>query len=463
MVGNMLGNVGLIVGLALLIILALRGINIVVAVLVSILVIGLSNGMGMAEVFLEYFPFGSSGAFSFAGNFFLLFLCGAIFGRLMAASQAAGSIALAFIDWLGAKRALWVAMLVCALLTYGGVVVFVVIFTMYPLGVTLMREANIPRRIYAAAIALGAGTFTMTALPGTPSIHNVIAARALGTDLFAGGWIGIFAALIMAIGGMWYLQRQWRLSLANNEGYQATAQDENMQKLAAQSGAVPPWGRALIPILVVLGIIVTPRLLMLAGMGADTEGWLAQLIAFNLAQPVLWASFALITGSISCLLLFPGLRSGFNKAVSQGADDAVLPLINTAAVIGFGGVVIQTTGFHQFAEWLLSINMPALLSVFVSANLISGVTASASGGLQIFMSSLAPAYLEAGVSADILHRISNLAAGGLDSLPHSGAVIALLTLMGLTHKEAYKDIFVVSVAIPLIAGLAAITLLAVWP
>lgn len=459
----MLGHLGLLAGLILLIVLALRGINIVVAVLLSILVIGLSNQMAVADVFLQYFPFGASGAFSFAGNFFLLFLCGAIFGRMMAASQAAASIALAFINWLGAKRALWVAMLVCALLTYGGVVVFVVIFTMYPLGVTLMREANIPRRIYAAAIALGAGTFTMTALPGTPSIHNVIAARELGTDLFAGGWIGLFAAVIMTVGGMWYLQRQWQQSLQRGEGYQATKQDEQMHQLAAQAGSVPPWGLALVPIVLVLAIIVIPRLLLIGGVSPQGTSWFSELVAFNLEQPVLWASFALIVGSLACLLLFPALRQGFSKALGQGADDAVLPLINTAAVIGFGGVVIQTAGFHQFAEWLLGLNMPAVLSAFVSANLISGVTASASGGLQIFMSSLAPAYLEAGVSPEVLHRISNLASGGLDSLPHSGAVIALLTLMGLTHKEAYRDIFVVSVVIPIFAGLAAIALLAVWP
>lgn len=457
----MLANLGLLAGLILLIVLALRGINIVVAVLAAILVIGLTNQMALSDVYLSYFPFGSSGAFSFAGNFFLLFLTGAVFGRLMAASQAAGSIALAFIAWLGAKRALLVAMLVCALLTYGGVVVFVVIFTMYPLGVILMREANIPRRIYAAAIALGAGTFTMTALPGSPSIHNVIAARALDTDLFAGGWIGLFAALIMAVLGMWYLQTQWRSSLARGEGYQSTPQDEQMQKLAAHSDAVPGWKRSLTPLLMVLGIIVIPRLLMLAGVSAEGDSMLARLLAFSLTQPVLWASSALVVGSLSCIVLFKPLRDRvlLNRSVSQGADDAVLPLINTAAVIGFGGVVIQTAGFHQFAEWLLSLPVPPLLSVFISSNLISGITGSASGGLQIFMSSLAPAYLEMGIVPEVLHRVSNLAAGGLDSLPHSGAVIALLTLMGLTHKEAYKDIFMVTVAIPLLAGLLAIGVL----
>ncbi|MCH8493439.1 MAG: GntP family permease [Idiomarina sp.] len=446
----MIGNIGLLLGLALLIGLALRGWNILLAVLLSILVIGLTNGMALQEVFLQHFPFGASGAFSFAGNFLLLFLCGALFGRVMAASQAAQGVAMAITNWLGPKQALLIAMLVCALLTYGGVVVFVVIFTMYPIGVTLMKEANIPRRLYAAAIALGAGTFTMTALPGTPSIHNVIAARELGTDLFAGGWYGVLAGVLMAGLGMWYLQTQWRKALADGDGYVATPKDEQMAALANATGSsLPGWVRSITPVVVVLLLIVLPRVLMMAGLSAE---W----ISFALTQPVLWASFALLMGAASCYALFPPVRENFVRTAGQGADDALLPLINTAAVIGFGGVVIQTSGFHGFAAWLLGLDLPTLVSVFLSANLISGITASASGGLQIFMSSLAPAYLEAGVSPELLHRIANLAAGGLDSLPHSGAVIALFTLMGLTHKEAYRDIFVVTVLVPMLAALAVV-------
>lgn len=445
----MLADIGLVAGLVLLIVLALRGVNILLAVLLSILLIGLTNQLALADVFLKFFPFGPSGAFSFAGNFLLLFLCGGLFGRVMAASHAAQGVAVGITERLGHHRALWIAMLVCAVLTYGGVVVFVVMFTMYPIGVTLMREANIPRRLYAAAIALGAGTFTMTALPGTPSIHNVIAARSLGTDLFAGGWYGLLAGVVMAVGGMWYLQWQWRRAQAQGEVYVANGKDEQMAALAPKEGTkLPGLLLSLTPIMVVLLTIMLPRMLSLAGISAAWQD-------FANSQPVLWASFALLVGSLLCYVLFPSVRKDFVTSAGHGVDDAMLPLINTAAVIGFGGVVIQTEGFHAFAAWLLNLDISPLVSVLVSANLISGVTASASGGLQIFMSSLAPAYLEAGVSADVLHRLANLAAGGLDSLPHSGAVIALLTLMGLTHKEAYKDIFVVTVAIPLLAAVIA--------
>lgn len=457
----MLGNFGLLAGLALLIFMALRGVNIFIAALVCSLVVALTNGLLVPKAFLEYFPFGPLGAFTFAGKFFILFLCGAIFGKVMATSQAARSIALAITTSLGTKRTLWIGMLVCALLTYGGVVVFVVVFTMYPLGITLMREANLPKRIWCAATSLGAGTFTMTALPGTPSIHNVIAASALGTDLFAGAWIGIFASLVMIAMGMWYVEREWRLARATGEGFVPNAQDLRMEEMAGAPGVGPHWGMAIVPILVVLGIIMSPRLLMLSGLVTVGEGSLGQLVAFSQQQPILWPSLALMIATAVAILLFPTLRRNTLRILGQGADDSIMPLLNTAAVIGFGGVVTQTAGFGHFAQWIVSVDLPPLLSVFASVSVVSGIVGSSSGGLQIFMQTLAPKYLEMGVEPEILHRISNIAAGGLDSLPHCGAVIATLMIMGLTHKQAYKDIFIITVLVPVITCLICIGVLSV--
>ncbi|HBX57975.1 GntP family permease [Pseudomonas sp. UBA2684] len=457
----MLGNMGLLAGLALLIFMALRGVNIFIAALLCAAVVALTNGLQLPVALLEYFPFGPLGAFTFAGKFFVLFLCGAIFGKVMAASQAASSIAQAITRSLGTSRTLWVAMSVCALLTYGGVVVFVVIFTMYPLGITLMREANLPKRLFCAATALGAGTFTMTALPGAPSIHNVIAASALGTDLFAGAWIGLFASVVMVALGMAYVQREWRLARMRGEGFEANAQDLRMEQLAGEPGTGPHWGLAVVPILLVLGVIMLPRLMLLGGLAVPGEGLLGALIGFSQGQPILWPSLALVIATGVAVLLFPGLRRNTLTLLGQGADDAIMPLLNTAAVIGFGGVVIQTAGFSQFSQWVLAVDLPPLLSIFVSVSVVSGIVGSSSGGLQIFMQTLAPKYLEMGVEPEVLHRIANIAAGGLDSLPHCGAVIAMLMIMGLTHKQAYKDIFVVTVLIPVVAVLLCIALLSV--
>ena len=169
-------------------------------------------------------------------------------------------------------------------------VVFVVVFTMYPLGITLMREANLPKRLWAAATSVGAGTFTMTALPGTPSIHNVISASSLGTDLFAGGWIGIFAALLMAGLGMWYVESQWKRAQARGEGFVENAQDRRMEQLIGDPDDAPVWWMALIPMVVVLGSIMLPRAILGMADWSESDGIVARVLLFSASQPIIWPS-----------------------------------------------------------------------------------------------------------------------------------------------------------------------------
>jgi H+/gluconate symporter-like permease len=252
----MLANLGLLFSLGLLIWLVLRGVNVILASLLAAIAVALTNGLPLSESLLQHYATGRSGAFSFAGQFFLIFFAGAIFGKVMAEGKATTSIALLFRDLLGRERVLWIIMLACALLTYGGVVVFVVIFAVYPLALELARDANTPKRLLAGAAALGAGTFTMTALPGTPSIHNVIAARALGTDLFAAPLLGLVAAGLMVLLGMGYLERERRRAVARGEGFEA-APHEHVPDDEELAAGLPHWGVALAPLLVVLAIIIS--------------------------------------------------------------------------------------------------------------------------------------------------------------------------------------------------------------
>ena len=448
----MLGIMGLLAGLGLLIWLALRDVNIIFAsVLCSLLVIA-TNGLPLAASLSDAYTFGDLGAFTFAGRFFLLFAAGAMFGRVMGESHAATSIAMAMVRALGAQRALWITVLSCALLTYGGVVVFVVIFAMYPLGLRLMKEADIPKRLFCGAAALGAGTFTLTALPGTPSIHNVIPTLTLGTDLFAASGLGLFGGALMFILGMTYLERERVRAQAAGERFEPGPRDV-IPDLDSIAQDVPPWWLAVLPLVLVIGTILAPRLLALAGTGGDIA-----LLQFANAQPVLWPSIALLLASVVALALFPAVRRAPLRALGEGTQDAIMPLMATSAVIGFGGVVAQTGGFALFTQTVLGLDLPPLVSMFAAASAVSGITGSSSGGLQIFMATLAEPYLALGIAPEELHRLVAMASGGLDSLPHCGAVIAMLTITGLTHKQAYKDIGMVTVVVPVIATIATIAL-----
>ena len=457
----MVEYVGLLFSVALLIWLALRGVNIIFAALLCSIVVILTCGLPLGKSLTEYFSFGPLGAFTFAGKFFLLFAAGAMFGRVMGESHAAASVALALIRKLGADRALWITVLTCALMTYGGVVIFVVIFAMYPLGLKLLQEADIPKRLFCAALALGAATFTLTALPGTPSIHNVISSVALGTDLFAGGWLGILAGVIMFGAGMWYLERQRLAAKASGEGFDPGPGDR-ISSIEADKYPVPAL--AILPLAAVLLTIISPRVISMMldpDVLAGGDGVLA-LIRFANSEPILWPSFALFGGTLMSVLLFPSIRPGCLNTIGDGVQDSIMPLINTSAVIGFGGVVTHTEGFQQFTRLMLDSGLPPLISMFFATSLVSGITGSASGGLQIFMQSMAPAYLAMGIPAEVLHRLATMAAGGFDSLPHSGAVVATLTITGLTHKQAYRDMFVITVLIPVIATLVAMAAAALF-
>jgi H+/gluconate symporter-like permease len=211
---------------------------------------------------------------------------------------------------------------------------------------------------------------------------------------------------------------------------------------------------------VVIATILVPRVArVLLGDGLEQgAGAGFEVLRFAVAQPILWPSFALLLGSLVALLLFPRTRRQVLGAFGHGTQDAVLPLFNTAAVIGFGGVVTHTTGFEQFTEAMLQAPLPPLLSMFSSISLVSAITGSASGGLQIFMATMAQDYLAMGIEPAVLHRLVTMAAGGFDSLPHCGAVVAMLAITGLSHREAYKDIFVITVVIPVVATLLTIGL-----
>ena len=448
-------TLGLIGSVALLIWLALRGVDIIFAALLASVVVIVTNQLPLADSLANAFALGKLGAFTFAGKFFLLFAAGAMFGRVMGDSGGAASIAMAMVRALGAERALVITTFACAILTYGGVVVFVVIFAMYPLGLQLLREADIPKRLFCAALALGAGTFTLTALPGTPSVQNVISASALGTDVFAAPMLGLIGGGVMLAGGLWYLERQRQIAKANGEGFEPGPRDQLIDLSTAQ---FPDWRLAVTPIVVVLGAILAPRLIAMSGAtdGIAGQGKLHDLVSFANSQPIIWPSIALFVGSVIAALLFSSIRGRALNVMGHGTQDAILPLINTAAVIGFGGVVTQTSGFQSFLSLALNTDLPPLISVFGSVSLISAITGSASGGLQIFMQTLAPAYLAMGIEPAVLHRVATIASGGFDSLPHCGAVVAMLTITQLSHKQAYKDVGVITVVIPVVASIAVI-------
>ncbi|MBA1146195.1 GntP family permease [Ectothiorhodospiraceae bacterium WFHF3C12] len=473
---------GILLALAALIYLAYRGISVLVlAPLVAALAVMFAWGTPLLASYTQVFM---PAAGRFIALYFPLFLLGALFGRFMEDSGAAGVISSRFVHWLGTRNAILAVVLACAVLTYGGVSLFVVAFAVYPIAAAMFQQAEVPKRLIPAAIALGAFTFTMTALPGTPAIQNAIPMPYFNTTPFAAPGLGVIAGVIMFGFGIGWLGFRARRAAQAGEGYQPRhgaapsaglkelrehAQGEGFDlmeipELPAREGATMPFGLALSPIVLVIALNYVFSTLVFPAL--DT-GYLAQPLygATSVASVKgVWAIIcALVLALLFLVAVSPGLRASLKRSVDDGANAAVLPIFNTASLVGFGAVIASLPGFALIRDGVLGVAPDnPLISLSIAVNVLAGITGSASGGMSIALQTLGDTYLAlgqtAGISPELMHRVTAIATGGLDALPHNGAVITLLSICRLTHRDAYLDIFMVAAAGPVLSLVAVVIL-----
>lgn len=467
----MIGLAVILIALGLLIYLVYRGLSVIVLAPLMAMLAASVSGISLLGLYTQVFM---SAAGAFIISFFPLFLLGAIFGRLMDDSGAARSIAQGLVVRLGRDRAILAVVLACAILTYGGVSLFVVAFAIYPIAASLFRKADIPKRLIPAAIGLGAFTFTMTALPGTPAIQNAIPMPYFGTTPFAAPGLGVLAALVMFAGGQWWLMRRAGKARRSGEGYGphddcvdlpdptsrertvGRAHDLNERAPIGQTD-LPPFVLALLPIAVVIAANFAFSSLIIPSWDV---GFLSQSVFGGVGLPSvlgLWSIILALSLAILLLVAFNWHRlASLTGSLDEGANASIVPIFNTASLVGFGAVIAALPAFGVISEAVLGLGSDnPLLSLVVAVNVLAGITGSASGGMSIALETLGETYnhmaARAGIAPEVLHRITAIATGGLDALPHNGAVVTLLSICGLKHREAYADLAVVAVIVPLVA------------
>ena len=453
------GVIGILVSLALLMYLAYRGISVIILapVLAMLAVVLAGEGSQMLGIYTQIFMTKMG---SFAIKYFPIFLLGAIFGKLMEASGSAKAIARQIIKTLGMQHAVLAIVLACGLLTYGGVSAFVVAFAVYPLAAALFREADLPKRFIPAAIALGAFTFTMTCLPGTSQIHNIIPVSYFGTDMYAAPLIGLLAGLGMMLGGLSWLN--YRIKNHRSEGY---GEGHINEPLVLKDHHLPGLIKSLAPILVV---VVANFLLQKQFIPSWDTGYLAAekfgQIEVNKVKSIWSMIMALVMANITVVALNWKQLVDLNGSMTKGAMGSMLPTFNTASEVGYGGTIASLGAFLLVKDAVINISPEnPLISEVVAVNVLAGITGSASGGLTIALEALGTTYAQLAeqfnINPEWMHRFASMASGGFDSLPHNGAVITLLTICGLAHKQSYKDIFMVSLAIPVTITAVTVTVL----
>lgn len=455
----MIGLLGLVVSLLALMYFAYRGVNVLVLAPICAISAVLfqpeiydASTQGMSLAFYTQVFMGALGKYVI--QYFPIFLLGAIFGKLMNDSRAAEVIGETISKKVGAKHAILATVLACGILTYGGVSLFVVAFCVFPISVSLFAQAGIPKRFIPGAIAIGSFTFTMTALPGTPAIQNAIPMPYFGTTTFAAPGLGIIAGLLMF--GLGLL---WMNFHSRNERVAVTAAE-----IKIVEGIRPSFWLALTPLLIVIVMNFIFSQVLIPNWDSAFLG-LPKFGGIELkAVKGLWAIIISLTIAIGFLLLF--MRKYNNNAVesvNQGTMGSLLPIFNTSSEVGYGAVIASLASFTVLKEAVMNISPSnPLISEAVAINALAGITGSASGGMSIGLEVLGAKYLqmahELNISPELLHRVAALSSGGFDTLPHNGAVISLLTICGLTHRDSYLDIFMCAVAIPVVSTITVIVL-----
>ncbi|GGA37443.1 GntP family permease [Psychrobacillus lasiicapitis] len=434
---ELLSMVGLIGGLVLLIILTMKGVNILIAGPISALLVALTSGMplfaqladeGEANFVTSYM----TGFTGFIMSWYLMFLLGAVFGKVMEDSGAADSVSKWIVDKLGMKYAVLAIVIACAILTYGGVSLFVVAFSVYPMAISLFKQADLPRRFIPATLALGSVTFTMTSA-GSPEIQNWIPIEFLGTNAYAGWEVSIIVAAFMAIFGYWWLRRIIQKAVSKGERFIDRESDPTFDT----TRSLPNPFLAMLPLVVVLVI--------------------SFIFHDKLAQSAL--ILALLGGVIATYIVGRKYSQNFWEAFSAGTVGALIAIGNTAAVVGFGGVAKNVPAFTTAVEAMTNIPGSPLIGAAIAVSVIAGMTGSSSGGQSIALPLLAPHYMDMGVNAEALHRVVSISSGALDSLPHNGYVVTTIqSICGEKHSAAYWGVAATTVVVPLLGTALAIIL-----
>lgn len=474
-----MGLIGILLGLALLMWFAYRDWSILLVAPLAALIVAVFSDEPLLAHWTQTFM---GGAARFVAQWFPLFLLGGLFGKLMGDSGSVSVIAQYLTKKLGASRTMLAVVAASAIVTYGGVSVFVAFFVLAPLAHEMFRAANIPRRLIPAAVGLGAFTFTMSVMPGTPSVNNAIPMPYFGTTTFAAPGLSLIASAIIFVFGMWWLGRREAAARKVGEGYEGEAEtapvvSEMVREQSAPAGdfdpaelphgkqaeSGPPFVLAMLPIVVVIvtnflmSLVVFPRLdfsfLSEPRWGGITIG----------AVSGVWSVLvALAAANLTVILINFRRLPSVRESLDAGANSAALPMLMIASLVGFGAVVAAVPAFTLVRDAVFSVQGGPLVSLALSMNVLAGLTGTASGGMAIVLNAFGGDFMrlatEHGIDTDLMHRITTMSAGTLDALPHNGTVLLLLQISGLTHGESYLDM-VMTVIVSCIIALVAVLML----
>lgn len=424
----MLGILGLILAIVFLIIFAYKGLGALPLAMAGALIAIIFNGMPVYQTLAGDFVPGYASAFT---SYMLLFVSSAFYAKLMDISGCATAIGNKFTEWFGTGHVILVGIVIVGILTYGGISLFVVIYAAAPILYTMLKKANLPRHLTVICFSAGSSTFSMTCLPGSPQLSNLVATEYLGTSLNAAPVMGIICGIVMFV--LCALYGEWASKKARerNEAwsYPANVDPKNYEIDASQ---LPAAWKGFVTIICLIAIIII----------GSHQGVNATLIAV----------LAMVIGSVMVIALNADRFFGkvkWLKLFTDGMTSGVASIGGIAAILGFGAVVKATPAYQDIIDWALGLNMNPLLLAVVVTCIVCAIAGGSSSGQRIMYETMTPTFIASGANLPVLHRLVAIASGSLDTLPHSSGLFLVYDLLGLTHKDAYRHSFAVSVVVPL--------------
>lgn len=355
----------------------------------------------------------------FIASNFAIFLLGSILAKYMDKSGATISIANKVLSLVGTKNpynALVALFIISAILTYGGINVFVIIFALIPMAKPIFKQLNISWKLVIIPIFGGTSTFTMTMLPGAPSLHNVVPTTALGTTLTSGALLGIAASIVAIVFILIFMKISLVRSLRKGETFTLSKVDEIND--GNTNRKLPSFVISLLPIVVLLAII----------------------LIFSSVNNIIIV--ALIVAILLSAILFRKEIKQQKEVLNEGANESLGSTIATGSTIAFGSIATSVPAFKSIFQLIQSIPGPPVLSLMVGTGLIGGITASAVGAIGISVANFAPYYLELGLDPETIHRAIAIGSGALSIVPYSGFLIIFNNLTGLSMKDTFLKGFI---------------------
>ncbi len=415
----LLSAIGIVLGIAVLFIMAFKGFHNVYVAVCAVAVMALFSQLSLGEEIMGPMM-GQVG--DYIKSYYLLFLGGAVLGAIYKCTGAGSAIADGLIRLFGVKRANLAIMVFGWLAIMGGIQSFVAIFAVYPIALRLYEKAGYSKSIMPAVLCGSMWTIGHTS-PFAPSVPNQIAQDALGTSNSAGWLPGMIFVLVAGALILFYSNRVANKMKANGSGFDAY---EDLKSVQVEN--LPNIWISLLPIVLVF-------------------------VLYNFVH--LDVTVSTWAGAILGMVVFWKRKTGaeWMEELKGGAVDGTSVIISTALVVAVGAVIAETPFYSFLMGWITSINMnPYILCVLATA-IFAAVTASGSGALAIVFKLLGPLmkdYAAMGYNLNFIHRLTVQSVSCLDSLPHCGPLIGVFQVCKVSHKEAYKHVFITTIIIPMI-------------